>query len=136
MSLQEFTRKVGQRINKTGTGFMMHPETGKRGEEIGLDFFSYYTDGNGNTQVERWQVDANNPDLADPSSAETILTVEQPYPHRRLVLNRKPPVGVPGQRPDGDVLDDSYRLRVIARFEDYKGRWLVFFFYPLDFTFV
>ncbi len=47
MSLQEFTRSVGQRINKTGTGFMLHPETGKRGEEIGLDFFGYYTLGRG-----------------------------------------------------------------------------------------
>jgi glucose/arabinose dehydrogenase len=44
-------------------------------------FFIYYTDGNGNTQVERWSVNANTPDLADPASAETILTVEQPYPN-------------------------------------------------------
>jgi glucose/arabinose dehydrogenase len=44
-------------------------------------FFIYYTDGNGNTQVERWQVGANNPDRADPASAATILTVEQPYPN-------------------------------------------------------
>jgi len=47
MSLQEFTRSVGQRINKTGTGFMLHPETGKRGEEIGLDLLSYYALGRG-----------------------------------------------------------------------------------------
>ena len=47
MSLQEFTRSVGQRINKTGTGFMMHPDTGKRGEEMELDFFGYYTLGRG-----------------------------------------------------------------------------------------
>jgi len=43
MSLQEFTRTTGKRINVTGTGFMMHPDTGKRGEELGLDFFGYYT---------------------------------------------------------------------------------------------
>jgi hypothetical protein len=47
MSLQEFTRSVGQRINKTGTGFMLHPETGKRGEELGLDLFGYYALGRG-----------------------------------------------------------------------------------------
>jgi hypothetical protein len=47
MSLEEFTRSIGKLINKSGTGFMMSPDTGKRGEEIDLDFFSYYTLGRG-----------------------------------------------------------------------------------------
>lgn len=47
MSLQDFTRSVGLRINKTGTGFMLHPETGKRGEDLGLDLFGYYALGRG-----------------------------------------------------------------------------------------
>jgi glucose/arabinose dehydrogenase len=51
-----------------------HPDFGENGT-----FLIYYTDADGNTQVERWQVDAGNPDLADRGSAETILTVEQPY---------------------------------------------------------
>ena len=54
----------------------LHPDFGSNGV-----FFIDYTDGNGNTQVERWQVDADNPDVADPASAATILTVEQPYPN-------------------------------------------------------
>ncbi|MEX0873404.1 MAG: hypothetical protein WD646_10300 [Actinomycetota bacterium] len=47
MSLQEFTRSVGKRIGSTGGAYMLHPETGKRGEEAGLDFFGYYALGRG-----------------------------------------------------------------------------------------
>jgi peroxiredoxin (alkyl hydroperoxide reductase subunit C) len=31
---------------------------------------------------------------------------------------------------------DLDKLNHVASLEDYKGKWLVFFFYPLDFTFV
>jgi glucose/arabinose dehydrogenase len=41
-------------------------------------FFVDYTDLDGDTQVVRYQVSPDDPDRADPASAETILTVEQP----------------------------------------------------------
>ncbi len=42
-------------------------------------FYVDYTDLDGNTQVVRYGVQAGNPDAADPASAKTILTVEQPF---------------------------------------------------------
>ena len=44
-------------------------------------FFVFYTDADGNTRVERWAVDAADPDIADPASAEPVLFVEDPYPN-------------------------------------------------------
>ena len=43
-------------------------------------FYVNYTDRNGigNTVVARYRVSADNPDRADPSSATTLLTIEQP----------------------------------------------------------
>jgi glucose/arabinose dehydrogenase len=41
-------------------------------------FFVDYTDTNGDTMVARYQVSADDPDLADPASATTVLTVDQP----------------------------------------------------------
>jgi glucose/arabinose dehydrogenase len=43
-------------------------------------FFIDYTDGDGDTQVERWTV-SDDPNRADPESAETLLQVGQPYPN-------------------------------------------------------
>ncbi len=42
-------------------------------------FYINYTDVNGNTVVARYHVSADNPDAADPNSAVTILTQQQPY---------------------------------------------------------
>lgn len=42
-------------------------------------FYVNYTDVNGNTVVERYSVTAANPNLADVSSAYTILTIQQPF---------------------------------------------------------
>lgn len=42
-------------------------------------FYVDYTDVGGNTQVVRYTVQTGNPDAADPASAKTILTVEQPF---------------------------------------------------------
>ncbi|MBI1259312.1 MAG: glucose dehydrogenase [Chloroflexi bacterium] len=42
-------------------------------------FFIDYDDTNGNTVIARYHVSADNPDLADPSSATTFLTQQQPY---------------------------------------------------------
>jgi glucose/arabinose dehydrogenase len=42
------------------------------------DLFVNYTDRSGDTVVARYEVSANDPNRADPASAETILSVEQP----------------------------------------------------------
>lgn len=55
-------------------GLAFHPNY----QENGL-FFIHYTDMNGNTQIVRYQVSADNPNLADPQSATTILSVVQPF---------------------------------------------------------
>lgn len=41
-------------------------------------FYVDYTDTSGNTQIVRYRVGAN-PDAADPASAKTVLTVDQPF---------------------------------------------------------
>ena len=43
--------------------------------------FIYYTDRDGHTQIERWRVNTDDANLADPATAETLLTVEQPAPN-------------------------------------------------------
>jgi glucose/arabinose dehydrogenase len=52
----------------------LHPDFKTNGT-----FFIDYTDVDGNSQIERWTVSKDNPDVADPSSARTILAVDQPY---------------------------------------------------------
>ncbi len=42
-------------------------------------FYINYTDAGGNTVVARYHVSADNPNAADPASAVTLLTQEQPY---------------------------------------------------------
>jgi glucose/arabinose dehydrogenase len=44
-------------------------------------FYVNYTDTGGDTRVVRYTVSASDPDLADPGSAELILTVAQPFPN-------------------------------------------------------
>jgi len=55
-------------------GLAFHPDY----ETNGL-FFIDYTDVNGNTVVARYSVSADDPNIADPASAVTILTQQQPY---------------------------------------------------------
>jgi glucose/arabinose dehydrogenase len=54
----------------------LHPDFAKNGR-----FYIDYTDGNGNTQVEQWAISKDDPNVADPASATTILSVEQPFPN-------------------------------------------------------
>jgi glucose/arabinose dehydrogenase len=54
----------------------LHPSFKENGT-----FFIDYTDIDGNTQVERWKVSADNDNVADPGSMETILEVDQPFPN-------------------------------------------------------
>lgn len=42
-------------------------------------FYINYTNNGGDTVIARYQVDSNDPDLADSGSAEIILTIEQPF---------------------------------------------------------
>ncbi|HEV7586931.1 MAG TPA: PQQ-dependent sugar dehydrogenase, partial [Longimicrobium sp.] len=50
-----------------------HPDYARNGF-----FYVYYTDLRGDTRVERYHVSAN-PLVADPASAQLVLTVAQPY---------------------------------------------------------
>ncbi|MFN8376551.1 MAG: PQQ-dependent sugar dehydrogenase [Anaerolineae bacterium] len=55
-------------------GLAFHPNY----QENGI-FFIDYTDVDGNTVIARYQVSAADPNVADPASATTILTVPQPF---------------------------------------------------------
>jgi glucose/arabinose dehydrogenase len=52
---------------------VFHPQYGENGF-----FYVDYTDKDGDTQIVRYRVSADDPDRADPASEETILSVEQP----------------------------------------------------------
>jgi glucose/arabinose dehydrogenase len=54
----------------------LHPGFAENGT-----FFIDYTDLDGNTQIERWQVSGDDPNRANPESVQTIMTVEQPFPN-------------------------------------------------------
>ena len=55
-------------------GLAFHPDYKTNGT-----FFIDYTDTNGNSVVARYKVSADDPNKADPTSATTILTQQQPY---------------------------------------------------------
>lgn len=55
-------------------GLAFHPDY----ENNGL-FYINYTDQAGSSVVAQYQVSADDPNVADPSSAEILLTVEQPF---------------------------------------------------------
>src|SRR4051812_36980875 len=57
-------------------GLAFHPNYATSGT-----FVIDYTDVDGDTNIVRYHVDAQNPDLADPSSAERLLLIKQPYPN-------------------------------------------------------
>jgi glucose/arabinose dehydrogenase len=42
-------------------------------------FYIDYTDASGDTQIARYHVSGDDPDAADPASAEILLSVDQPY---------------------------------------------------------
>jgi glucose/arabinose dehydrogenase len=55
-------------------GLAFHPDY----QDNGI-FFINYTDVNGDTVIARYQVSADNPNVADPDSATTLITVDQPF---------------------------------------------------------
>lgn len=57
-------------------GLAFHPDYAENGT-----FFVHYNDRSGDTVIARYQVLADNPDVADPASEEVILTHSQPFPN-------------------------------------------------------
>lgn len=57
-------------------GLAFHPSYGANGH-----LYVNYTNGAGDTRVVRYTVYASDPDVADPSTAMTILAVSQPFPN-------------------------------------------------------
>jgi glucose/arabinose dehydrogenase len=57
-------------------GLVFHPNYEDNGQ-----FFINYTDRGGDTVIARYTVSPDDPNVADPNSAVTILTQEQPYPN-------------------------------------------------------
>lgn len=55
-------------------GLAFHPDYSNNGF-----FYVYYTKPNGDSQISRFSVDSNNPDLADPGSELPLLDFEQPF---------------------------------------------------------
>lgn len=55
-------------------GLAFHPDYAENGL-----FYINYTDHDGHTVVARYHVSADDPNLADPASAETLLYVQQPF---------------------------------------------------------
>lgn len=54
-------------------GLAFHPDYSSNGY-----FYVNYINNEGNTVIARYQVDSNDPNLADPNSAEQIMLIEQP----------------------------------------------------------
>lgn len=68
---------VSRDANERGLlGLAFDPNYAENGQ-----FFINYTDVNGDTAVLRYRVSADNPNLADPDSAEYVIRVGQPYPN-------------------------------------------------------
>ncbi len=67
--------KVGSLESERGLlGLAFHPNYPQPGQ-----FFVNYTDLNGDTVIARFNVSADNPDLADPASELDLIHVDQPY---------------------------------------------------------
>ncbi len=55
-------------------GLTFHPRFGTNGR-----VYVYYNDATGASRLERYTVDPGNPNVVDPSSAQIVLTIEQPF---------------------------------------------------------
>ena len=70
----DISEQVSQGNEQGLLSMAFHPDFAENGT-----FFIYYTDVEGDTQVERWAVSTDDPNVADPERAGTILTVDQPF---------------------------------------------------------
>lgn len=69
------TARVYDTGNEQGLlGLAFHPNYANNGY-----FYVNYTDNNQNTQISRFSVSANDPNVADPNSEVMILNITQPY---------------------------------------------------------
>lgn len=69
------TARVYDTGNEQGLlGLAFHPDYANNGY-----FYVNYTDNNQNTQISRFSVSANDPNVADPNSEVMILNITQPY---------------------------------------------------------
>lgn len=69
--------RVGSEALEQGLlSFVFHPDYVENGR-----FFVNYTNFGGNTVVSRFQVNAANPNTADPASEQIIMTISQPFPN-------------------------------------------------------
>ncbi|MEL6926556.1 MAG: PQQ-dependent sugar dehydrogenase, partial [Bacteroidota bacterium] len=57
-------------------GLAFHPDYSSNGF-----FYINYTDGNGDTVVERYKVSDDDPNVADPNSQTLVIKIEQPFPN-------------------------------------------------------
>lgn len=71
-ALLDIRGQVSQGYEQGLLGLAFHPKFAENGW-----FFVNYTDRNGNTQIVRYQVEPDSL-VADPSSAQVIMTIEQP----------------------------------------------------------
>lgn len=72
----DITTVVGSSGSEQGLlSVAFHPDYRTNGR-----FFVDYTDKNGDTVIEGYQV-SSEPDVADPGSGVTLLTIDQPYPN-------------------------------------------------------
>jgi glucose/arabinose dehydrogenase len=76
----DLTQLVSRDANQSGyterglLGLAFHPDYENNGQ-----FFVNYTDLNGDTVIARYNVSADDPNVADPDSAVTLLTHDQPF---------------------------------------------------------
>jgi VCBS repeat-containing protein len=56
-----------------------HPDYARAGVPGAGLFWVNYTDINGDTVIARYTISSNDPNVADPSSAHMLLTIEQPF---------------------------------------------------------
>jgi glucose/arabinose dehydrogenase len=71
----DITDRVGSSGNEQGLlGLAFHPDYPQNGY-----FFVNYTDRNGDTLISRFQVSADDPDRADPTTEKQLIFVNQPF---------------------------------------------------------
>ena len=70
----DISDKVSRGSEQGLLSIALHPNFAKNGE-----FFIDYTNRSGDSRIERWTVSTSDPNVADPSSAVTLLSVDQPY---------------------------------------------------------
>lgn len=74
LDIDNLVANTGGQSERGLLGLAFHPDYMNNGY-----FFVNYTDNSGETIIARYSVDSSDPNLADPNSAEIIMTIDQPY---------------------------------------------------------